>query len=393
MSVTAPQGFVAAGGPIGIKAADAPDLAVVATDDGRPVPAAGVFTANLATAAPVQVSRAHLAATTGQAAAVVLTSGNANAATGQPGMAAARRLCELVANSVGSAAEEVLVCQTGLIGVPFPLGVVEPLVGGVVAGRAGGDAAGRAAAEAIMTTDTVRKEAVARGPAGGGSFTVGGMAKGAAMLAPNMATMLAVLTTDAAAEPAVLQEILRAAVVPTFNSMSVDGCASTNDTVLFLSSGRAGPVDRDVLAGAVTDVCGALAGQMVADAEGATKVVHLQVTGAATDGEAHRAARKVADSLLVKCSLNGEDPYWGRVVSELGSAGVAFDLDLVTIAYGGTAVCVGGVAADHDTTAVAAHMAGRHIQIDCDLGLGAGAGVVLSTDLGYGYIDENRTTS
>ena len=312
MSVTAPQGFVAAGGPVGIKAADAPDLAVVATDDGRPVPAAGVFTANLATAAPVQVSRAHLAATTGQAAAVVLTSGNANAATGQPGMAAARRLCELVANSVGSAAEEVLVCQTGLIGVPFPLGVVEPLVGGVVAGRAGGDAAGRAAAEAIMTTDTVRKEAVARGPAGGGSFTVGGMAKGAAMLAPNMATMLAVLTTDAAAEPAVLQEILRAAVVPTFNSMSVDGCASTNDTVLFLSSGRAGPVDRDVLAGAVTDVCGALAGQMVADAEGATKVVHLQVTGAATDGEAHRAARKVADSLLVKCSLNGEDPYWGR---------------------------------------------------------------------------------
>jgi glutamate N-acetyltransferase / amino-acid N-acetyltransferase len=393
VSVTAPQGFVAAGGSVGIKAADAPDLAVVATDDGRAVPAAGVFTANLATAAPVQVSRAHLAATGGQAAAVVLTSGNANAATGQPGIDAARRLCELVADGVGSAAEEVLVCQTGLIGVPFPLATVDSLVGPVVAGRTEGDDAGRAAAEAIMTTDTVRKEAIARGPAGGGSFAVGGMAKGAAMLAPNMATMLAVLTTDAAAEPAVLQEILRAAVVPTFNSMSVDGCASTNDTVLLLSSGRAGPVDRDALAGAVTDVCGALAGQMVADAEGATKVVHLQVTGAATDGEAHRAARKVADSLLVKCSLNGEDPYWGRVVSELGSAGVAFDLDRLTIAYGGTAVCVGGAAADHDTANVAAHMAGRHIQIDCDLGLGAGAGVVLSTDLGYGYIDENRTTS
>ncbi len=394
MSVTAPRGFVAAGGPVGIKAADAADLAVVATDDGRAVPAAGVFTANLATAAPVQISRAHLAATAGRAAAVVLTSGNANAATGQPGIAAARRLCELVAAGVGSAAEEVLVCQTGLIGIPFPLGVVEPLVGGVVAGRAAGDDAGRAAAEAIMTTDTVRKEAVAGGGfAGGGTFTVGGMAKGAAMLAPNMATMLAVLTTDAAAEPAVLQEILRAAVVPTFNSMSVDGCASTNDTVLLLASGRAGPVDRDVLAGAVVDVCGALAGQMVADAEGATKVVHVQVTGAATDGEAHRAARKVADSLLVKCSLNGEDPYWGRVVSELGSAGVAFDLDRVTVAYGGTAVCVDGVAAAHDAGAVAAHMAGRHVQIDCDLGLGSGAGVVLSTDLGYGYIDENRTTS
>ncbi|HEY1733898.1 MAG TPA: bifunctional glutamate N-acetyltransferase/amino-acid acetyltransferase ArgJ [Acidimicrobiales bacterium] len=394
MSVTAPQGFVAAGGPVGIKAADAPDLAVVATDDGRAVPAAGVFTANLATAAPVQVSRAHLAATTGQAAAVVLTSGNANAATGQPGMAAARRLCELVADGIGSGPDEVLVCQTGLIGVPFPLGVVEPLVGGVVAGRAEGDDAGRAAAEAIMTTDTVRKEAAATGPTtSGGTFTVGGMAKGAAMLAPNMATMLAVLTTDAAAEPAVLQEILRAAVLPTFNSMTVDGGTSTNDTVLLLASGRAGPVDREALTAAVTDVCGALAGQMVADAEGATKVAHVRVTGATTDGEAHQAARKVADSLLVKCSLNGEDPYWGRVVSELGSAGVAFDLDRVTIAYGGTAVCVGGIAADHDATAVAAHLAGRHVQIDCDLGLGTGAGVVLSTDLGYGYIDENRTTS
>ncbi len=393
MSVTAPQGFVAVGGSVGIKAADAPDLAVVATDDGRPVAAAGVFTANLATAAPVQVSRAHLAATGGRAAAVVLTSGNANAATGQPGLAAARRLCELVADGLGSAADEVLVCQTGLIGIPFPLGVVEPLVSGVVAGRAGSDDAGRAAAEAIMTTDTVRKEATASGPAGAGSFTVGGMAKGAAMLAPNMATMLAVLTTDAAAEPAVLQEILRAAVVPTFNSMTVDGCTSTNDTVLLLASGRAGPVDRDVLAGVVTDVCGSLAGQMVADAEGATKVVHVHVTGAASDGEAHQAARKIADSLLVKCSLNGEDPYWGRVVSELGSAGVAFDLDRVTIAYGATPVCVGGVAADHDAAAVAAHMAGRHVQIDCDLGLGSGAGVVLSTDLGYGYIDENRTTS
>jgi glutamate N-acetyltransferase / amino-acid N-acetyltransferase len=394
MSVTAAEGFVAAGGSVGIKAAGAPDLAVVATDDGRPVPAAGVFTANLATAAPVQVSRTHLAETGGRAAAVVLTSGNANAATGQPGIDAARRLCELVADGVGSAAAEVLVCQTGLIGVPFPLTAVEPLVGVVVDGRAGSDASGRAAADAIMTTDTVRKEAVAAGSTtGGGSFTVGGMAKGAAMLAPNMATMLAVLTTDAAAEPAVLQEILRAAVAPTFNSMTVDGCASTNDTVLLLASGRAGPVDRDVLAGVVTEVCGSLAGQMAADAEGATKVAHIRVTGAASNTEAHQAARKVADSLLVKCSLNGEDPYWGRVVSELGSAGVAFDLDRVTVAYGGTAVCVRGVAADHDAAAVAAHMAGRHVQIDCDLGLGSGAGVVLSTDLGYGYIDENRTTS
>jgi len=394
MSVTAAEGFVAAGGSVGIKAGGAADLAVVATDDGRPVPAAGVFTANLATAAPVQVSRAHLAATGGSAAGVVLTSGNANAATGQPGVAAAERLCQLLADGVGATTEEVLVCQTGLIGVPFPLAEVDPRVAGVVASRSATEDAGVAAAEAIMTTDTVRKEAVATGPTtAGGRFTVGGMAKGAAMLAPNMATMLAVVTTDAAADADVLLRVLRAAVVPSFNAMSVDGCTSTNDTVLLLASGRAGPVAADALEAAVTEVCTSLAGQMAADAEGATKVGHVTVTGATSDADAHRAARQVADSLLVKTSLNGEDPYWGRVVSELGSAGVPFDLDRVSVAYGGVAVCVGGVAADHDAASVAAHMAGRDIRIDCDLGLGAGSGTALFTDLGYGYIDENRTTS
>ncbi|HVX21751.1 MAG TPA: bifunctional glutamate N-acetyltransferase/amino-acid acetyltransferase ArgJ [Acidimicrobiales bacterium] len=394
MSVTAAEGFVAAGGSVGIKAGGAADLAVVATEDGQPVPAAGVFTANLATAAPVQVSRAHLAATGGSAAGVVLTSGNANAATGRPGLDAAERLCQLVAGGLGTAAEQVLVCQTGLIGVPFPLAQVESGVAAVVAGRAGTEAAGVAAAEAIMTTDTVRKEAVATGPTtDGGRFTVGGMAKGAAMLAPDMATMLAVVTTDAAADADTLQQVLRAAVGPSFNTLSVDGCTSTNDTVLLLASGRAGPVAPDALQAAVTEVCTALAEQMADDAEGATKVGHVTVAGATSDADAHAAARKVADSLLVKCSLNGEDPYWGRVVSELGSAGVPFDLDRVSVAYGDVVVCAAGVAADHDTAAVAAHMAGRHIRIHCDLGLGTGSGAALCTDLGYGYIDENRTTS
>jgi len=397
VSVTAARGFVATGGPAGIKGGGAPDVAVVATDDGRPVPAAGVFTTNLAAAAPVQVSRAHLAATGGRAAGVVLTSGNANAATGGPGRAAADRLSELVAAGIGSnRPEEVLVCQTGLIGVPFPIELVAPAIAPLLGGLAAGEAAGRAAATAIMTTDTVRKEAVARGPAGGTAgegFTVGGMAKGAAMLAPNMATMLAVLTTDAGSDPATLHRVLGEAVGPSFNSMTVDGCASTNDTVLLLANGRAGSVHPEALAAAVTEVCCTLAAQMVADAEGATKVVHVRVSGARSDTEAHRAARQVADSLLVKCSLNGEDPYWGRVVSELGTAGVSFDLDRVTVAYGGVPVCVGGVAAAHDVGAVAAHMAGRHVELACDLGLGPGAGAVLTTDLGYGYIDENRTTS
>jgi glutamate N-acetyltransferase / amino-acid N-acetyltransferase len=392
VSVTAAQGFVAAGGAIGIKAAGSPDVAVVATADGRAVPAAGVFTENLAAAAPVQVSREHLAKSAGQAAAVVLTSGNANAATGPPGIHAAERLCALVASGVGAAPHEVLVCQTGLIGVPFPVEVLDA-VGPVVRARAQGEDAGRAAAEAIMTTDTVRKEAVAHVDTDGPRCTVGGMAKGAAMLAPHMATMLAVLTTDAEASPATLHALLCDAVGASFNQISVDGCTSTNDTVLLLASGEAGPVPADRLGAAVAEVCEALAEQMVADAEGATKVARIVVTGAASDAEAHAAARKVASSLLVKCSLNGADPYWGRVVSELGSAGVAFDLDRASVSYGGIVVCTGGVAAPHDTAAVAEHVAGRTVVISCDLGMGSGEGAVLTSDLGHGYIDENRTTS
>jgi glutamate N-acetyltransferase/amino-acid N-acetyltransferase len=385
MSVTAPAGFAAAG----IKAGGVPDVAVVTTEDGRSVPAAGVFTSNLAAAAPVQVSRAHLVATGGKAAGVILTSGNANAATGEPGRVAATTLCQAVAVGVGAASDEILVCQTGLIGIPFPLGVAEPHLAGIVQSRTGGPEAGAAAARAIMTTDTVPKTALVRAD----GFTVGAMAKGAAMLAPNMATMLALCTTDAVADPAMLQLALRAAVEISFNSMTVDGCTSTNDTVLVLASGRGAAPTLAALTAALAEACTSLAEQMVDDAEGATKVSHIRVVGAENDSAAHVAARKVADSMLVQCSLNGEDPYWGRIISDLGSAGVGFDIDRVSVAYGGVKVCVGGVAADHDGAAVAAHMAGRHIEILCDLGLGSGSAAVLGTDLGYGYIDENRTTS
>jgi glutamate N-acetyltransferase/amino-acid N-acetyltransferase len=389
MSVTAADGFVAAGGSAGIKAGGVPDVAVVATADGRAVPAAGVFTSNLAAAAPVQVSRAHLAATAGRAAGVILTSGNANAATGTPGREAALQLCSWTAQGIGAAPEEILVCQTGLIGIPFPIEAVDPQVRRIVEGRAGGPDAGAAAARAIMTTDTVEKVALARG----NGITVGAMAKGAAMLAPDMATMLALCTTDAAVDPGTLHTALRAAVDASFNAMTVDGCTSTNDTVLVLASGRGATPSLDTLTAALRDVCVSLAEQMVDDAEGATKVSHVRVTGAESDAAAHRAARRVADSMLVQCSLNGEDPYWGRIVSELGSAGVAFDIDTVSVAYGGVVVCAGGVAVGHDAAALTAHLAGRHIEINCDLGLGSGSAAVLGTDLGYGYIDENRTTS
>jgi glutamate N-acetyltransferase/amino-acid N-acetyltransferase len=380
---------VAAGGSAGIKPAGIHDLAVVATADGAPVPAAAVFTTNLATAAPVQVSREHLAATGGRASAMVLTSGNANAATGADGRHAARELCRLVGEGIGAPAETVLVAQTGLIGVPFPLEVVAPAVGSIVAVRGGAEEDGAAAAGAILTTDTVAKQATVRTD----GCTVGAMAKGAAMLAPKMATMLALLTTDAAVAPEVLDRLLRAAVGPSFNSLSVDGCTSTNDTVAVLASGAAGPVSEESLFRALAEACASLALQMAEDAEGATKVARVEVTGALDDGQAHAAARMVADSLLVKCSLFGADPYWGRVVSELGSAGVAFHPDRVQVAYGGTVVCRGGVAATHDAGAVAAHLAGRHVSLECDLGLGPGRGAALMVDLGPGYIEENRATS
>jgi len=399
VSVTAPEGFVAAGVACGIKASGEPDLALVATADGAPVSAAGVFTSNRAPAAPVQVSRAHLATTAGRAAAVVLSSGNANAATGPEGIAAAERMCALAGEGIGARAEEVLVCQTGLIGVPLPTAPLETGIPALVAARAGGRRAAADAARAIMTTDTVPKEVVVRAP----GFSVGGMAKGAAMLAPDMATMLAVLTTDASCPPDALLSALRRAVAETFNRMSVDGCTSTNDTVVVLASGAAGArsgaahsemtVDAGDLTTALTDACDQLASMMAGDAEGATTVLRVVVDGAASDADAHQAARRVAGSLLVKCSINGGDPYWGRVVSELGSAGVAFDPDAVQVAYGDVVVCRGGVAAPHDAAVLATYMKGPSIEVRCDLGLGAGRGAVLGTDLGHGYIDENRTTS
>ena len=251
MSITTPAGFVAAGLAAGIKASGALDLALLATEDGRPVPTAATFTRNLAGAAPVQVSRAHLASSGGRAAAVLVSSGNANAATGDRGRADATTMCRLTAEELGVATEEVLVCSTGLIGIPLPMDVIEAGIPAVVAARSGGAGAAADAAAGILTTDSSRKEVLVAHP----TFTVAGMAKGAGMLAPNMATMLAFLTTDAAVEPGPLADVLRAAVADSFNSMSVDGCTSTNDTVVLMASGRAGACDPNVLVDAVTEVC------------------------------------------------------------------------------------------------------------------------------------------
>ncbi|HEY1281192.1 MAG TPA: bifunctional glutamate N-acetyltransferase/amino-acid acetyltransferase ArgJ [Acidimicrobiales bacterium] len=387
MTVTSPAGFVAAGVAAGIKPSGDPDLALVATADGAPVAAAATFTQNRLAAAPVIVSREHLEWTSGRAAAVVLNSGNANAATGAAGHAHAEQMAAATATALGCRPEDVLVCSTGLIGIPLPIDIVAAGIPSAAAARS--PDGGPAAARAIMTTDTVPKEVLVHRP----GFTVGGMAKGAAMLAPNMATMLAVLTTDAATDPATLQRALRRAVDGSFNRVVSDGCTSTNDTVILLASGLAGPAAEADLAHAVGEACFSLAAQMVGDAEGATKVVRVEVTGAASDADALIGARAVAKSALCKCSWYGEDPYWGRIGSELGSAGIAFDPDRVSIGYGGTTVAAGGVAVDHDAAAVKQHLSHRHIDVRADLGLGSGSAAVLTNDLAPGYIDENMRTS
>lgn len=400
MSVVAAKGFVAGGTACGIKESGAPDLALVATDDRQPVTAAGVFTTNLATAAPVQISKRHLA--DGRAAAVVLNSGNANAATGDAGRRDALRMCELAAGALGVAPTDVLVCSTGLIGIPLPTEPLERGIPALAATLAPGAQGGIAAAEAIMTTDTVRKEAVASFEvAPGCTVTVGGCAKGAAMLAPAMATMLAVVTTDATVEHDALRAALTAAVDASFDNLVVDGCRSTNDTVLVLASGKAGgpaiALDSGApyaaFAGALTTVCRSLAEQMAADAEGATKLARITVVGARSTADARAAARAVAHSQLVQCSLYGSDPYWGRVLSELGASGAHLDPEQVDISYGDVTVCRDGIACEHDEAAVTAVMAQREVEIRCDLRLGHGEATVLTTDLSPAYIDENMRTS
>jgi glutamate N-acetyltransferase/amino-acid N-acetyltransferase len=359
-----------------------------------------VFTTNLVAAAPVQLSRRHLAAEA-RAAAVVLNSGNANAATGEPGLLVAEGTAALAAEALGCDRNRILVCSTGLIGIPMAIGPFTTGVPAAAAALAATPEAGRSAAEAIMTTDTVAKEAVSTFEVGGAAITVGGMAKGAAMLSPAMATMLAVITTDAAVEPRALRLALTRAVDASFNLMTTDGSRSTNDTVLVLAGGAAGnaPItagtaDAHGLADALTAVCASLSDQMAADAEGATKFVRLTVKGARSNAEARRAARAVAQSQLVKCSLFGGDPYWGRILSELGASGSFLDPDLVDISYNGITVCVGGVAAaGFDGEALAKSMQQKEIEVVADLRLGNGEATVTTVDLTPGYIDENMRTS
>jgi glutamate N-acetyltransferase/amino-acid N-acetyltransferase len=330
---------------------------------------------------------------------VILNSGNANAATGVEGLAVSEQTCAVTAAALGCAPEDVLVCSTGLIGIPMPFAPFATGIPGLVAGLRAGSQAGSEAAQAMMTTDTVAKEVTAAATMRDGTVvTVGGMAKGAAMLSPAMATMLAVITTDAIAEPGDLTAALTRAVDGSFNLLTTDGSRSTNDTVLVLASGAASPIpargaDLYALTDALTVVCANLADQMATDAEGASKFVRIRVRGARSAEDARRAARAVAQSQLVKCSLFGGDPYWGRVLSELGASGSFLDPDRVDIAYNGITVCRGGVAAPHDGGALSAVMKERDLVVTCDLQLGQGEATVTTVDLTPAYIDENMRTS
>jgi glutamate N-acetyltransferase/amino-acid N-acetyltransferase len=398
MSVTRPRGFEAAGVASGIKPGGVPDLALlVATPAGggsgrsaaRPVAAAGVFTRSKAPAAPVELCRAHLAATGGRAAAVIVNSGCANAATGASGAQVAARTARTAAAALGVRPEEVLVCSTGVIGADLPFAPIEAAMGTLVGSLGAGDTADGRAAAAILTTDTRTKQTFSDH----GSFSIGGMCKGAGMVAPDMATMLAFLTTDAVVEPDELDAALRAATEKTFNRITIDGCTSTNDSVLLLASGLGGEPTSGELTEALTAACRDLALQIVADAEGGTKVVTVIVTGAGDEADALRAGRAIADSNLVKCSWFGADPNWGRILGAAAVSGAAIDPSRVRIAYGDTAVCESGTAAPFDDSAVRAYLEGHEIEVRCDLGVGSASAEVLGADLTHGYVDENTGLS
>jgi glutamate N-acetyltransferase/amino-acid N-acetyltransferase len=386
MSVTAPEGFVAAGCHAGIKRRRF-DMALLATEDRQPVPCAAVFTQNKFAAPPVELDGKTLAANGGRASAVIINSGNANAGTGTAGYKDAQLMANAAADALHVATSNVLVCSTGIIGTPLPM---EPILAATpkLAKKLSVEG-GEDAARGILTTDHKPKQVVIKAS----TFTLGGMAKGCGMIAPNMATMLAFLTTDADVPRELMQRVLRQASDATFNTLNVDGATSTNDTAMLLASGRRGSADPDEFANAVHAACEDLTTQMARDAEGMTRIARLVVTGAANDNEARIAAKNIVENNLVKCSWYGGDPYWGRLMAAAGSAGVELDVARSRVAYGGIVVAKGGAGIAHDGVALARHMMGDEVQIEVHLGAGKASAKMIGIDLGPGYIRENSKTS
>ncbi len=387
VSITAPKGFASTGVAAGIKPKGVADLALVV---GSPATiGAAVFTKNQAAAAPVILSRQHLASSP-QTRAVLLNSGCANAGTGEAGMAAARASAAVVARSVGCSTEDVLVCSTGGIGATLPVSRVLNGVADAVPniGTSAQDAT--AAAMAIMTTDSVPKESM-HATSG---FSVRGMAKGAGMMRPDMATMLVVLTTDAVVDPTELDRALSTAVDASFHALNIDGCPSTNDTVILLASGDSDVrPEPEVFTEVVSTVCWDLANQLAADAEGASRVVMIDVVGAVDDAEARRAGRLVADSALVRAAFFGGDPNWGRLLAALGATDVKFDPLEFGIAYAGIDIAREGVAVPHDKQALHHAIATGDFSVTMTIGSLAGKARVITTDLTPDYVTFNAEYS
>ena len=394
MSVTAPLGFRAAGVAAGLKTSGERDVAVV-INDGPSRAAAAVFTSNRVKAAPVLWTQQVAAG--GRVRAVALNSGGANACTGPLGFQDTHATAERLAQSLttgtlaaadgteGESAGEIAVCSTGLIGERLPMDL---LLDGLDAAL--GDASrsgGTTAADAIRTTDTVSKIAFQRAA----GYTVGGMAKGAGMLAPALATMLCVLTTDAALGPAELDQALREATRVTFDRLDTDGCMSTNDTVLLLASGAAGVTpDRGEFATTLTEVCADLARQLQLDAEGAEKMITIEVVGAASESDAVTAGRAVARNDLLKCAIGGEDPNWGRVLSAVGTTDAVFEPDRLNVAINGIWVCRHGAAGDERSKV---DLKPKDVTITVDLSAGPHSAIILTTDLTAAYVHENSAYS
>ncbi len=387
MSVTAPLGFRAAGVAAGLKPSGRPDVAVV-LNDGPSRSAAAVFTSNRVQAAPVTWTRQVVAG--GRVRAVVLNSGGANACTGPLGFQDTHATAEHLAAAIEALSDEVgageiAVCSTGLIGERLPMDKLLPGVDAAVAeaSRAGG----LAAADAIRTTDTVVKIAFRRGT----GYTIGGMAKGAGMLAPGLATMLCVVTTDADVAPAQLDAALRSATAVTFDRLDTDGCMSTNDTVLLMASGAAGVTpDRREFTELLTEVCADLARQLQLDAEGANKMITIEVVGAASEADAVTVGRAVARNNLLKCAIGGEDPNWGRVLSAVGTTGAVFQPDRLNVAINGIWVCRHGAPGDERAKV---DLKPKDVTITVDLSAGPHSAIILTTDLTTAYVYENSAYS
>jgi glutamate N-acetyltransferase/amino-acid N-acetyltransferase len=389
--VTAPQGFRSAALHCGIKAKNAAlDLAVLAADGNAS--AAGLFTTNLAQAAPVLVSKRHLKRSGGIARAIVVNSGCANACTGTLGMADADRMAAEVASGLACSPEQVLVASTGVIGVNLKMDKVVPGIRTAVLALARGR--GSEAAQAIMTTDPFPKEFAVTVQTGGGSFTVGGTAKGSGMIEPKMATMLGFLTTDARVSPALLHRALLESAQDTFNAITVDGECSTNDSLFAMASGASGvTIDEDsypsLLEGLLA-VSRELAIGIVRGGEGATKLIEVTVHDARTRDEARQVARTIANSPLVKTAVHGADPNWGRIVAAAGRSGVLFDIDRATVHVGGVLLFENGLPHDEAAPRAAEHLKRTDVQIDVSLGSGGGAGATIWTcDLSAEYVRIN----